>query len=243
MHQKERADMSCVLGLIGTRNSISPKIGSSNGNQHKPYSKLTSSNKDSKQLLCFLQGKLKKYMESTKKKSNKGLFCNALKTHLLMCAYWAGMVFFNNSFVESLCSFLSVPWQWCVCSSCQLADSCFIIPFQNVSPWTCRSSRASPLHLQLLSGSPRRLVHWSSKGMKMACCLHCCGVLLLMGVVKYLERHGWGAWKCSRGSCTNVSFSSLSVKRVCYAQSKRGLIICRAKQSCHDLWPWRNNKA
>lgn len=120
-----------------------------------------------------LPGKDKWKIEQWKyKSSQRGISCNRRmplipsclcvweSTHLDFC--------FSVSLVETLCSFFFHSSTVCCC--CQLADSCFIILFQNLNPkkWARKEWRrwkdsayyctqASPLHLTPAVVEPRGL--------------------------------------------------------------------------------------
>lgn len=163
---------------------------------------------------------------------------------------------FLHSLVESLCSFF---YSSTVHSYCQLADSCFIILFQNLNPKKWKRERGGELNLLLhqsipsaphtssckTSGGSLRIAQWS-KGMKMTCYLHCFVMEFWRGgVAKYLERRGWKHVKTWQGFMNNYFFSlytCLSVKHACYVQSKWVLTICWRKQWRHSFWPGKNSK-
>lgn len=185
------------------------------------------------------------------KSSRRGLVPqheNALKT-MRVCAYSEA---FCISLVESLCccSFffsLSLFHSSTVRSYCQLADSCFIILFQNLNPKTWKREREkpqliitpeplSPLHLaprvvEKTSGGSPGIARWS-KGMKMTCYLHCFGTVVLDGgVAKYLER--WGLENMSK--CCRVSWAIHSFFPLLYRFVSQAYVLCSGQVSVKNL--------
>lgn len=179
--------------------------------------------------------------KALKKKFSKRLFCDALKTHL--CAYRVGFFFIF---------FFTFPlWSHFVVFSSFLRSGALLLPISRrlfyysfskrllpnlrEQPSVAAAPPAPPAPLWKPSEARserawrRRVVY-----VAVACCLcwEWSDVWSVMG----------GQHESAAGACF-FFFSSLSVKHVCYAQGKRGLIICRAAQWCRDLWPRRNNTA
>ena len=180
---------------------------------------------------------------------------NALKT-MCVCTYSEA---FCISLVESLCCcsffFFLLFHSSTVRSYCQLADSCFIILFQNLNPKTWKRERETSAYYYTrasLASAPRSpgrkktsggslgIARWS-KGMKMTCYLHCFGTVVLdEGVAKYLER--WGLENMSK--CCRVSWTINSFFPLLYRFVSQAYVLCSGQVSVNNLttrsrWPPR----